>query len=146
MREILHKHEDQIHIEKSEYPDSLTYGTPAKKGCIKVYFNVDDIEKAQHRIKEAIALRDYINEMNDLPDEDERETITIKQPSGMGKTKILGVDIAKGKEKTIIKKPKTKAAKEEEKVADKVESEKEIDIEMEDIDELPDLEDLGMDD
>jgi hypothetical protein len=55
---IRHLHE---HVQKDETPDSIEIGTPSKGGTLKVYFDANDKEAAEAKIKKAIELRTFAN-------------------------------------------------------------------------------------
>lgn len=44
-------------ITRSEWPDSITIGTPGKGGEIKIYFNSGDLNEAEKRIDAAVQVR-----------------------------------------------------------------------------------------
>ncbi|MDP2842684.1 MAG: hypothetical protein Q8O06_03460 [Acetobacterium sp.] len=44
-------------ITRSEWPDSITLGTPGKGGELKVYFNSGDLNEAEKRIDAAVKVR-----------------------------------------------------------------------------------------
>jgi len=46
-------------LDKSERPDSITFGTPGKGGEVKVYFDASKPEEAKKLLENAIELRKY---------------------------------------------------------------------------------------
>jgi hypothetical protein len=52
-------------LSRVEYPDSVEIGTPAKGGCIKVYFNADNKQSAEMRVKNAFEIRRLAQSLGD---------------------------------------------------------------------------------
>jgi hypothetical protein len=53
---------DKIVTHKTDYPDSVEYGTPGKHGVLKVYFDASDEEGSKKRIASAVGIRAYFAE------------------------------------------------------------------------------------
>jgi hypothetical protein len=47
-------------------PDSLTMGTPAKSGALKIYFNLKELsdDEAKALVKRAVGLHKFLMEIN----------------------------------------------------------------------------------
>ena len=48
--------EEQIVVNKTQYPDSMEFGTPSKGGAWKVYINASDMEDSKQRIDNMVTL------------------------------------------------------------------------------------------
>jgi len=53
---------DKTITHKTDYPDSIEYGTPGKYSVLKVYFNASNLEDAKTRIDNAVGIRAYFVE------------------------------------------------------------------------------------
>ena len=48
--------EEQIVVSKTQYPDSMEFGTPSKGGAWKVYINASDMDDSKQRIDNMVIL------------------------------------------------------------------------------------------
>lgn len=51
----------------NDQADSIEIGTPAKGGTIKVYFDANKPEEAKQKIKNVIALREFMQKSIEFP-------------------------------------------------------------------------------